>query len=284
LIATPAAYLFGIDRCRSGTVQLLQRSLQKSKEVVHMGLLEGKTALVTGGSTGIGLASAVRLAAEGAHVFITGRRKTELDAAVEVIGSAATAVIGDISNLTDLDRLYETIRSRGRGLDVLFANASIAAFVPLEQITEEHFDTLFGINVRGTLFTVQKALPLLNDGASVILNGSTNVDAGAEAFGVYAATKAATRSFARTWANELKGRGIRVNTITPGPTDTPGLSGLAPDQEQAAGLRQHLATQVPLGRLGRPEEIAAAVAFLASEQSSFITGSSLYVDGGLNQI
>ncbi|MFI6713238.1 SDR family oxidoreductase [Nonomuraea sp. NPDC050478] len=249
-----------------------------------MGLLEGKTALVTGGSTGIGLASAVRLAAEGAHVFITGRRRTELDAAVGAIGSAATAVIGDISNLADLDRLYETIRSRGQGLDVLFANASVAEFVPLEQISEEHFDTLFGINVRGTLFTVQKALPLLNDGASVILNGSTNADAGDGAFGVYAATKAATRSFARTWANELKGRGIRVNTITPGPTDTPGLSGLAPDQEQAAGFRRQLAAHVPLGRLGRPEEIAAAVAFLASGQSSFITGSSLYVDGGLNQI
>lgn len=248
-----------------------------------MGLLEGKTALVTGGSTGIGLASAVRLAAEGAHVFITGRRKQELDAAVDTIGSA-TAVIGDIADLADLDRLFEAVHDRGQGLDVLFANASVAAFVPLEQITEEHFDTLFGINVRGTLFTVQKALPLLNDGASVILNGSTNVDVGAEAFGVYAASKAATRSFARTWANELKGRGIRVNAVTPGPTDTPGLSGLAPDAEQAAGLRQHLAAQVPLGRLARPEEIAAAVAFLASEQSSFITGSSLYVDGGLNQI
>jgi NAD(P)-dependent dehydrogenase (short-subunit alcohol dehydrogenase family) len=249
-----------------------------------VGLLEGKTALVTGGGTGIGLASAVRLAAEGAHVFITGRRESELDAAVEVIGSAATAVVGDISNPADLDRLYETIRGRGQGLDVLFANASVATFATLEQVTEEHFDTIFGINVRGTLFTVQKALPLLNDGASVILNGSTNVDVGAEAFGVYAATKAATRSFARTWANELKGRGIRVNTITPGPTDTPGLSGLAPDPEQAEGLKQHLTTLVPLGRLGRPEEIAAAVAFLASEQSSFITGSSLYVDGGLNQI
>ncbi|QIB47887.1 SDR family oxidoreductase [Streptomyces aureoverticillatus] len=248
-----------------------------------MGLLEGKTALVTGGSTGIGLASAVCLAAEGAHVFITGRRKTELDAAVETIGSA-TAVIGDIADLADLDRLYEAVRDRGQGLDVLFANASVAAFVPLEQITEEHFDTLFGINVRGTLFTVQKALPLLNDGASVILNGSTNVDVGAEAFGVYAASKAATRSFARTWANELKGRGIRVNAVTPGPTDTPGLSGLAPDPEQAADLRQHLAAQVPLGRLAHPEEIAAAVAFLASGQSSFITGSSLYVDGGMNQI
>lgn len=250
-----------------------------------MGLLEGKTALVTGGGSGIGLASAVRLAAEGAHVFVTGRRKAELDAAVDVIGpGTATAVTGDISDLADLDRLYETIRSRGRGLDVLFANASVATFATLEETTEEHFDALFGINVRGTVFTVQKALPVLNDGASVILNGSTNVDVGAAALGVYAASKAATRSFARTWANELKGRGIRVNTITPGPTDTPGLSGLAPDPEQAPGLLRSLAAQVPLGRLGRPEEIAAAVAFLASDQSSFITGSSLYVDGGLNQI
>ncbi|MFE2018833.1 SDR family oxidoreductase [Streptomyces sp. NPDC059499] len=247
-----------------------------------MGLLEGKTALVTGGSTGIGLASAMRLAAEGAHVFITGRRRTELDAAVETIGSA-TAVVGDIADLADLDRLYEAVRDRGQGLDVLFANASVAAFVPLDQITEEHFDTHFGINVRGTLFTVQKALPLLNDGASVILNGSTNADVGAEAFGVYAASKAAIRSFARTWANELKGRGVRVNAVSPGPTDTPGLSGLVPGPEQA-GLRQHLAAHVPLGRLGRPEEIAAAVVFLASEQSSFITGSNLYVDGGMNQI
>lgn len=250
-----------------------------------VGLLEGKTALVTGGGTGIGLASAKRMAAEGAHVFITGRRKAELDAAVEAIGAtAATAVEGDISNLDDLDRLYEAIHARGKGLDVLFANASIAEFVPLEDITEEHFDIHFGVNVRGTLFTVQKALPVLNDGASVILNGSTNADSGAPAFGVYAASKAATRSFARTWANELKGRGIRVNAIAPGPTETPGLSGLQADAEQAAEFKQYLASQVPLGRLARPEEIAAAVLFLASGQSSFITGSSLYVDGGLNQI
>ncbi|MFD6287704.1 SDR family oxidoreductase [Streptomyces sp. NPDC060205] len=249
-----------------------------------MGLLEGRTALVTGGSAGIGLAAAVRLAAEGAHVFITGRRQAELDAAVETIGpsaTAVTAVTGDIANLDDLDRLYEAIRDRGRGLDVLFANASVASLVPLEEVTEEHFDALFGINVRGTLFTVQKALPLLNDGASVILNGSTNVDVGDEALGVYAATKAATRSFSRTWANELKGRGIRVNTVTPGPTDTPALSALTSTPDR---FKEQLAARVPLGRLGHPEEIAAAVVFLASAQSSFITGSSLYVDGGLNQI
>ncbi|MFI9467236.1 SDR family oxidoreductase [Streptomyces sp. NPDC052492] len=249
-----------------------------------MGLLQDRTALVTGGASGIGLATAERMAAEGAHVFITGRRKAELDAAVGTIGSAATGVVGDIANPADLDRLFEAVGGRGHGLDVLFANASVAEFVPLGQITEEHFDTLFDINVRGTMFTVQKALPLLNEGASVILNGSTNADVGAEASGVYAATKAATRSFARTWANELRGRGIRVNTVTPGPTDTPGLSGLAADEEQAAEFRRNLASQVPLGRIADPAEIAAAVVFLASGESSFVTGSSLYVDGGLNQV
>ncbi|MFD0566448.1 SDR family NAD(P)-dependent oxidoreductase [Kitasatospora saccharophila] len=246
-----------------------------------MGLLEGKTALVTGGSSGIGLASAELMAAEGAHVFVVGRRAAELDAAVAAIGpAAATAVVADIADPDDLDRLYEVVRARGGGLDVLFANASVARFTSLAETTEEHFDLHFGINVRGTLFTVQKALPLLNDGASVILNGSTNADSGAPAFGAYAASKAATRSFARTWAAELKGRGIRVNAVAPGPTDTPGLAGLQADPEQTAQFQQYLAGQVPLGRLARPEEIAAAVLFLASGQSSFVTGSNLYVDGG----
>ncbi|ATL80861.1 SDR family oxidoreductase [Streptomyces sp. SID8382] len=250
-----------------------------------MGQLEGKTAVVTGGGTGIGLATAVRLAAEGAHVFITGRRKTELDAAVETIGATrASAVAGDITDMADLDRLYDAVRSRGRGLDVLFANAAAGAFVPLEQITEEHFDQVFGVNVRGTLFTVQKALPLLNDGASVILTGSTAADNGQEAFGTYAASKAAIRSFARTWSNELKGRGIRVNTVSPGGVETPGLSDIVGGGEALAAVKDHVAATVAKGRIGRPEEVAATVAFLASEQSSYIVGANIYVDGGQNQI
>ena len=249
-----------------------------------MGQLEGKTAVVTGGGTGIGLATAVRLAAEGAHVFITGRRKTELDAAVETIGAArATAVPGDISEPADLDRLYDAVRARGRGLDVVFANAATASLVPLEQITEDDFAQVFDINVRGTLFTVQKALPLLNDGASVILNASTAADNGAEAFSLYAASKAAVRTFARAWANELKGRGVRVNAVSPGPVDTPGITNLF-GAENAAGVRAKLATDTALGRMGRPEEVAAVVAFLASDQSSFMLGANVYVDGGENQI
>ncbi|GAB2860022.1 SDR family oxidoreductase [Actinoallomurus bryophytorum] len=249
-----------------------------------MGSLEGKTAIVTGGTTGIGLAAAARLAAEGAHVFVTGRRKAELDAAVKKIGANATGVQGDVSDLADLDRLYDAVRQQGRRVDVLFANAGGGSFASLEQVTEEHFDQTFGINVRGLVFTVQKVLPLLNDGASVILTSSTAATSGAETFGVYAASKAAVRSFARTWANELKGRSIRVNAITPGTTDTPGITGLAPDEAQAEQLKGFLAGQIPMGRMGRPEEIADAIAFLASNQSTFITGAELYVDGGLNQI
>ena len=249
-----------------------------------MGQLEGKIAVVTGGGTGIGLATAAQLAAEGAHVFITGRRQAELDAAVETIGAgSATAVAGDISDLADLDRLYDAVRARGRGLDVLFANAATASLATLEEVTEEHFDRTFGVNVRGTLFTVQKALPLLNDGASVVLNASTAADHGAEAFGTYAASKAAVRSFARTWANELKGRGIRVNAVSPGPTDTPGVTGVF-GEENAPAVKASQAAGVAMGRVGRPEEVAAMVVFLASEESSYVLGANLYVDGGQNQI
>ena len=247
-----------------------------------MGQLEGKTAVVTGGSTGIGLATAARLASEGAHVFITGRRKDVLDRAVESIGSAVTAVPGDIVEPADLDRLYDAVRERGRGLDVLFANAGMATLAPLAQATGEQFDQMFGVNVRGTLLTVQKALPLLNDGASVIFNDSIRADDGRETFGLYAASKAAVRSLARTWANELKGRGIRVNTVAPGAIDTPGVD-IAIGEENAAAVKAELAAGVPIGRRGRPEEVAAAVAFLASADSSFVLGTTLHVNGGENQ-
>ncbi|MFL1429358.1 MULTISPECIES: SDR family NAD(P)-dependent oxidoreductase [unclassified Nocardiopsis] len=250
-----------------------------------MGRLDGRTAVVTGGSTGIGLATALRLADEGAHVFITGRRKPELDSAIEAIGPArATAVVGDISRTQDLDRLYEAVRGRGEGLDVLVANAGVGAFVTLEQTTEEHFDQTFGVNVRGTLFTVQKALPLLNDGASVILVGSTAGDRGVEAFGAYAASKAAVRSFARTWSTELKGRGIRVNVVSPAWIETPGGTAAFGDEETLRAVKENIAATVPKGRMGRPDEAAAAVAFLASDQSSYVVGANLYVDGGTNQI
>jgi NAD(P)-dependent dehydrogenase (short-subunit alcohol dehydrogenase family) len=250
-----------------------------------MGQLEGRTAVVTGGSTGIGLATAARLADEGAHVFITGRRKTELDAAIETIGtSRATAVVGDISEAADLDRLYDAVRARGQGLDVLVANAAAGAFATLEQTTEDHLDQTFGVNVRGTLFTVQKALPLLNDGASVILTSSTAADNGMEAFGAYAASKAAVRSFARTWSNELKGRGIRVNAVSPGGVETPGLANILGGEETLSAVKENVAATVAKGRIGRPEEVAAAVAFLASGQSSYIVGANIYVDGGQNQI
>ncbi|MFL1378820.1 SDR family NAD(P)-dependent oxidoreductase [Nocardiopsis protaetiae] len=250
-----------------------------------MGRLDGRTAVVTGGSTGIGLATALRLADEGAHVFITGRRKPELDSAIEAIGPArAMAVVGDVSRTQDLDRLYEAVRGRGEGLDVLVANAGVGAFVTLEQTTEEHFDQTFGVNVRGTLFTVQKALPLLNDGASVILVGSTAGDRGVEAFGAYAASKAAVRSFARTWSTELKGRGIRVNVVSPAWIETPGGTAAFGDEETLRAVKENIAATVPKGRMGRPEEAAAVVAFLASDQSSYVVGANLYVDGGTNQI
>ena len=245
-----------------------------------MGQLEGRTALVTGAASGIGLAAAHRFVAEGAHVFITGRRQAELDEAAEALGPDATPVRGDVSDLDDLDRVFAAVTEHGDGLDVLFANAGGGAFAPLAELTPAQFDETFAINVRGAVFTVQKALAVLNDGASIILTGSTSASKGVEAFGVYAASKAALGSFARTWAAELRQRGIRVNTVVPGPTDTPGLRGLAPHPDQAPQLLAQLAAGVPLGRLGSTDEIANAVLFLASDQSSFVTASELFADGG----
>ncbi|MGW4396769.1 SDR family oxidoreductase [Amycolatopsis nivea] len=246
-----------------------------------MGQLESKTAVVTGGSSGIGLAAAERLAGEGAHVFITGRNQGALDAAAKTIGSA-TAVAGDIADLADLDRLYDAVRARGKGLDIVFANAAAGSFVSLEETTAEHFDEVFATNVRGTLFTVQKALPLLNKGASVILNSSVRADDGVASFGTYSAPKAALRSYARTWANELKDRGVRVNVVSPGTIDTPVLE-KAVGADEAEEARASFAARVPLGRMGTPREVADAVLFLASEQSSFILGANIYVDGGEKQ-
>jgi NAD(P)-dependent dehydrogenase (short-subunit alcohol dehydrogenase family) len=248
--------------------------------------LAGKVALVTGGSTGIGLASAQDFAAQGATVFITGRRQAELDAAVASItaaGGTAIGIQGDIANMDDLDRIYAEIKAKAGHLDVLFANAGGGDMMPLEAVTEEHFDRIFDINVKGTLFTVQKALALLKDGSSIILTSSTTSVKGTENFSVYSASKAAVRNFARSWLLDLKPRNIRVNAISPGPVHTPGLAGLVPEAHQA-GLLGHLATLVPMGRLGQPSEIAKAATFLASDDSSFINGVELFVDGGTAQI
>ena len=246
--------------------------------------LEGKIAVITGGNSGIGLATAKRFVSEGAYVFITGRRKNELDSAVSEIGKNAIGIQGDVSNLPDLDRLYNTVKDQKGGLDILFANAGIAEFAPLGEISEEHFDKTFGINVKGLLFAVQKSLPLFHDGGSIILNASIAASKGSEALSIYSASKAAIRSFARTWTVDLKHRKIRVNAISPGPIDTPGIDGLARHDEQAGQLKKSLITAVPMGRMGSPDEVAKAVLFLASNDSSFVTGVELFVDGGMAQI
>jgi NAD(P)-dependent dehydrogenase (short-subunit alcohol dehydrogenase family) len=247
--------------------------------------LAGKIALITGGSSGLGLATAKRFILEGAQVIVTGRRQAELDQAVADLGTRALGVQGDVSNLSNLDRLYESIRQRYGKLDILFANAGGGAFVPLGEITEEHFDKYFGINVKGTLFTVQKALPLMTKGGSIVLNGSMVSVKGLPGFSVYAATKAALRSFARTWAVDLKGKQIRVNVVSPGTVVTPAYkSELGMNDEQIREFEAQAAMQAPLGRTGTPDEIARAVVFLASDDSSFMTGAELFVDGGAAQI
>ena len=249
-----------------------------------MGKLEGKIALITGGNGGIGFATAKRFVKEGAYVFITGRREPETAAAVEEIGRNVTGVQGDVSNLGDLDRLFAQIKREKGKLDIVFANAGVAKFAALGAITEELYDWTFDINVKGLLFTVQKALPLLPDGAAIILNSSIVGSKGLPINSVYSATKAAIRSFARTWTTDLKDRRIRVNAVSPGSIDTPGLSGLLASAEGGEQRKKMISTMVPLGRFGTPDEIAKAVVFLASDDASYITGTELFVDGGFAQV
>jgi NAD(P)-dependent dehydrogenase (short-subunit alcohol dehydrogenase family) len=249
-----------------------------------MAKLEGKIALVTGGSSGIGLATAKQFVNEGAYVFITGRREVELTAAAKAIGRNITAVRADASKLDELDRLFAQIEREKRNLDVVFANAGVAKYAPLDTITEELYDSIFDVNVKGLLFTVQKALPLLPDGASIILNASIVATKGLHANSVYSATKAAVRSFARTWTTDLKPRRIRVNAVSPGSIDTPGLSNLLASADTGQERLKTISTNVPLGRLGKPDEVAKAVVFLACDDSSYITGTELFVDGGFAQV
>lgn len=245
---------------------------------------ENKVVVVTGGTSGIGLATAAAFAREGASLIITGRRQEALDAAVRTIGDRVTAVRADMASLADIDRLYDAIRQKHAQIDAVFANAGGGEFAPLGAITEEHFDRTFDTNVKGVLFTVQKALPLLKDGGAVVLNASTTSISGTPAFSVYSASKAAVRSFARNWILDLKDRRIRVNAVSPGPTDTAGWDELFGGREQAEETKKVLAGQIPAGRVGRPEEIAEAVLFLASDAASFINGVELFVDGGHVQI
>jgi NAD(P)-dependent dehydrogenase (short-subunit alcohol dehydrogenase family) len=249
-----------------------------------MSKLEGKIGLITGGNSGIGLATAKLFVNEGAYVFITGRRNAELSAAVKEIGRNVTGVQGDVSKLDDLNRLFAQIKREKGKLDIVFANAGAAKYAPLGKITEELYDSIFNINVKGVLFTVQKALPLLADGASIILNASIVASKGLSANSVYSATKAAVRSFARTWTTDLKDRRIRVNAVSPGSIDTPGLSDLLASSETGQQRLKMISNSVPLGRLGTPDEVAKAVVFLASDDSSYVTGTELFVDGGFAQV
>ncbi len=246
-----------------------------------MGKLSGKIAVITGGNSGIGLATAKLFAAEGAQVVITGRRKPELEAAVAEIGHGALAIRGDVSKLADLDNLYVEVKQKFGRIDVLFANAGIAEVAPLDAVTEPHFDKHFNINVKGLLFTVQKALPLIVDGGAIILNSSVANTKGMPAFGVYSATKAAVRSFARTWTSELKDRKIRVNAISPGPIETPILGKMGLPAQQVDEFGANVSARIPLGRIGKAEEIAKAALFLASDDASYVAGVDLYVDGGM---
>jgi NAD(P)-dependent dehydrogenase (short-subunit alcohol dehydrogenase family) len=249
-----------------------------------MGKLDGKVALITGGNSGIGLATAKRFVQEGAFVFITGRTQSKLDEAVKQVGSNVAGVQGDVAKLDDLDRLFAAIKQQKGRLDIVFANAGIAKYAPLGSIDEAHFDSIFGGNVKGMVFTVQKALPLMPDGASVILNASIVGSKGLPSNSIYSATKAAVRSFARTWTTDLKSRHIRVNAISPGPIDTEGLRELLGSSPAGQERMKNMSTIVPMGRLGAPDEIAKAAVFLASDDSSFITGIELFVDGGFAQV
>jgi NAD(P)-dependent dehydrogenase (short-subunit alcohol dehydrogenase family) len=247
--------------------------------------LDGKIAVITGGSSGIGLATVQRFVEEGAYVFIIGRRQSEVDVAVNQIGKNVTGVQGDVSNLKDLDRLYDTVKQQKGRIDILFANAGIIGLLPLGSITEDHFDKIFSVNVKGLVFTVQKALPLFqNGGGSIILTTSIAGSKGFEGSSVYSATKAAIRSFARSWTVDLKSRKIRVNAVSPGPIDTPMTSSMVQTEEQGEQLKTTLLSTIPLGRMGGPDEVAKAVSFLASDDSSYVTGIELFVDGGQAQI
>ena len=250
-----------------------------------MNKLEGKIAVITGGNSGIGLATAKRFVTDGAYVFITGRRQHELDTAVSEIGKNVMGLRGDVSNLVDLDRLYSIVKQEKGHIDILFANAGLGEFARLGQISEEHFDKTFGVNVKGLLFTVQKAVPLFkDDGGSIILNSSIAASKGVEGFSVYSASKAAVRSFARTWTVDLRRRKIRVNAVSPGQIDTKALSDLMQNEEHSRQLKKDLVSTVPLRRMGTPDEVAKVVSFLASDDSSYVTGIELFVDGGAAQI